>query len=205
MRIGLDFDNTIVCYDEAIACLADKLFDLPDDIPRTKLGLRDYLRNEDREKDWTAFQGELYGPGMIYAQPFEGAIEIMQELVASGHELVIVSHRSFKPYAGPPHDLHLAAKRWITNRLQTSGLFHNVNGQYHAHFLETREQKLAMISDLDLNIFLDDLPEVLASSRFPQSTTPVLFVPDKLATNPNNNVLKAVHSWSDFLKYVRSL
>ena len=44
MRIGLDFDNTIVCYDQAIKQLADELLELPEDDPRTKLGLRDHLR-----------------------------------------------------------------------------------------------------------------------------------------------------------------
>ena len=44
MLIGLDFDNTIVCYNEAIALLAEELFELLAEVPRTKLGLRNYLR-----------------------------------------------------------------------------------------------------------------------------------------------------------------
>ena len=85
MLIGLDFDNTIVCYDEAIARLADELFDLPPDVPRTKLVLRDFLRRAKREPEWTAFQGALYGPGMAYAEPFEQALETMQALKDMGH------------------------------------------------------------------------------------------------------------------------
>lgn len=118
MLIGLDFDNTIVCYDAAIAVLAEKVLDLPVEVPRTKLGLRDHLRATGRELEWTAFQGELYGPGMRHAQPFDGAIETMLELVDAGYELVIVSHRSRKPYAGEPHDLHAAARAWVAERLQ---------------------------------------------------------------------------------------
>lgn len=100
MLIGLDLDNTIVCYDRAIRLLADKLHQLPSSVPRTKLGLRDFLRTLGREEDWTAFQGELYGPGMKYAQPFNGAISAMQMLKSQGHDLAIVSHRSRRPYAG---------------------------------------------------------------------------------------------------------
>ena len=33
MRVGLDFDNTIVSYDEAIARLSDELFELPEELP----------------------------------------------------------------------------------------------------------------------------------------------------------------------------
>jgi len=175
MRIGLDFDNTIVCYDRAIAQLAEELFELPEEVPRTKRGLRDYLRAKGREPEWTAFQGELYGPGMRYAQPFEGAITTIKQLEAEGHELVIISHRSRRPYAGPPHDLHAAARGWIVERLQSNGLF-NGDGSV-ANFLETREEKVACISELGCLAFLDDLPEVLKAPGFPEQTLRILFDP----------------------------
>jgi len=175
MRIGLDFDNTIVCYDQAIAKLAEEQFELPEEVPRTKRGLREHLCAKGREPEWTAFQGELYGPGMRYARPFEGAITTMQQLVAEGHELVIISHRSRRPYAGPPHDLHAAARGWIVERLQSNGLF---NGDGSAtNFLETREEKVACISELGCLAFLDDLPEVLKAPGFPDQTVGILFDP----------------------------
>ena len=117
MLIGLDFDNTLVCYDEAIIRLADKLLKLPPDLPRTKLAIRDYLREANREHEWTVFQGELYGPGMSYAEPFEHSVETMQILKTAGYSLCIVSHRSFTPYAGPAYDLHAAARAWIDENL----------------------------------------------------------------------------------------
>ena len=178
MRIGLDFDNTIVCYDQAIARLADELFRLPEGVPRTKLGLRDFLRTEGREPEWTAFQGELYGPGMRYAQPFEGAIATMQQLTQEGHELTIVSHRSRFPYAGRRHDLHHAAQRWIATRLQPAGIF--MSHSKSIHFMESKADKLARIAKIDCTVFLDDLPEILESPEFPSSTVGILF-------NPNND------------------
>jgi hypothetical protein len=175
IKLGLDFDNTIVCYDTAIAVLAEELFDLPPEVPRTKLGLRDFLRGADREPEWTAFQGELYGPGMRHAEPFEGAIETMLQLAADGHDLVIVSHRSRRPYAGEPHDLHAAARRWVAERLQSGGLFSGEDGS--VNFLETRQEKLARIAELRCQVFLDDLPEVLGSPGFPASAVGILFYP----------------------------
>ena len=47
---------------------------------------------------------------MRYAQPYKDSIATMKHLVAVGHELVIISHRSRRPYAGPRHDLHAAAR-----------------------------------------------------------------------------------------------
>jgi hypothetical protein len=175
MRIGLDFDNTIACYDSAIAKLAEEIFELPDLVPRTKLGVRDYLRMQDREVEWTAFQGELYGPGMRYAQAYEGAIETMLELSTLSHELFIVSHRSKKPYAGPPHDLHAAARAWLKETVQSHGLFTNDQ----VFFLESRDEKVQMIKELGCDIFLDDLPEVLEATEFPMTTRGILFAPDE--------------------------
>ena len=182
MRIGLDFDNTIVCYDQAIALLAEELFELPAEVPRTKLGLRNYLRATGRELEWTAFQGELYGPGMRYAEPFDGAIATMQQLLAEGHELMIISHRSRRPYAGDPHDLHLAARNWVAEWLKSTGLFAEANGS--VNFLETRQEKVARIAELACQAFLDDLLEVLGDSAFPVSTAGILFDPSGGSATP---------------------
>jgi hypothetical protein len=178
MIIGLDFDNTIVCYDQAIIKLSQSIPGLPPSIRRTKLGLRDHLRATGREAEWTAFQGTLYGPGMELAEPFEGALETMLQLIADRHRLVIISHRSRAPYAGPPHDLHAAARSWTAKRLQSLGLFLSTLDHANAvNFLETREEKIAMIGKLACDVFVDDLPEVLNDEHFPFQTMPVLFDP----------------------------
>ena len=178
MLIGLDFDNTIVCYDKAIAQLAETLPDLPADLPRVKLALRDFLRGANREPEWTAFQGAIYGPGMTYAEPFPQALEVMQTLKDMGHPLCIVSHRSLRPYAGPAYDLHAAARGWIQKRLACIGLVQNES----AFFYETREQKIAAMSTMGCEVFLDDLPEVLGDEHFPQTCQAILFDPERSHT-----------------------
>jgi len=195
MLIGLDFDNTIVCYDQAIALLAEELFELPEEVPRTKLGLRDHLRGAGREPEWTAFQGELYGPGMRHAQPFDGAIETMLELVDAGYELVIVSHRSRRPYAGPPHDLHASARSWVTDRLQGLGLFGAAGDEACVHFLETRDQKVEMITHLGCEAFLDDLPEVLSAPGFPAAAAGILFDPAGVSVSYEESGSIRISSW----------
>jgi len=178
MIIGLDFDNTIVCYDQPIVKLSQSIPDLPSSIRRTKLGLRDHLRSTGREAEWTAFQGTLYGPGMEHAEPFEGAVETMLQMSADGHRLVIISHRSRHPYVGPLHDLHAAARTWVAQRLQSLGLFSStLDDAPTVNFLETREEKIAKIRELKCDIFVDDLPEVLNDEHFPSRTMPVLFDP----------------------------
>ena len=205
MRIGLDFDNTIVCYNEAIAFLAEELFQLPPDLSRTKIGVRDFLRAAGREQEWTAFQGELYGPGMDHAQPFEAAIATMQQLMAVGHELVIISHRSLRPYAGEPHDLHLAARNWIADRLESVGLFCEDTDHPSVHFLETRDQKVAMIGELGCAAFLDDLPEVLKAPCFPIDTYPILFSPSREAHFTENGTNALISDWCQLPQLISAL
>ena len=195
MLIGLDFDNTIVCYDQAIALLAEELLELPADVPRTKLGLRNFLRAAGREPEWTAFQGELYGPGMRYAEPFDGAIATMQQLLDEGRDLVIISHRSRRPYAGEPHDLHAAARGWVAERLQSEGLFGSIGDKSAVYFLETRDQKVEMITHLGCEAFLDDLPEVLSAPGFPAAAAGILFDPAGLFVSYEESGYIWISSW----------
>jgi hypothetical protein len=190
MLIGLDFDNTIVSYDDAIAQLARERFELPKDLVVNKLSLRDFLRAEGREREWTEFQGELYGPGMRYAHPYPGAIDTMQKLSACGCRLVIISHRTKYPYAGPSHDLHAAAKTWVAGRLTSQDLV----GEGAVHFLETRVEKIAMIASLNCDVFLDDLLEVLEAPEFPNHTRGIWFNPTNAASDFPSN--RKIASWA---------
>ena len=99
----------------------------------------------------------------------------MQTLKDLGHSLCIVSHRSLQPYAGPAYDLHAAALGWVQERLACIGLVQNES----AFFYETREQKIAAVSALGCEVFLDDLPEVLGDDHFPQACQAILFDPEK--------------------------
>ena len=200
MRIGLDFDNTIVCYDEAIKLLAEKIQDLPPAMVVSKLGLRDFLRSEGREEEWTRFQGELYGPGMLHAKPYEGAINAIKELKANGHQVFIVSHRSRFPYAGRRYDLHFYARKWIAANLAPHNLFRDLDGSRDcsdsSYFLESKHEKLTMIKELDCNVFVDDLVDVLKHSDFPDKTLSILFDPSHENCEDKGIDITA-HSWKD--------
>ena len=44
MHIGIDFDNTIVCYDKVFHKVAIEKGLIPEDIPPSKNNVRDHLR-----------------------------------------------------------------------------------------------------------------------------------------------------------------
>ena len=64
MRIGLDFDNTIVSYDALFHKVARERDCVPAATPVNKVAVRDYLRGVNQEDVWTAMQGYVYGARM---------------------------------------------------------------------------------------------------------------------------------------------
>ncbi len=65
------------------------------------------------------------------------------------------------------------------------------------YFELSKQEKLARIRGLDLDFFVDDLPEILLADEFPVSTVPLLFDPD--GTFPADGQLPAFPSW-DLIK-----
>lgn len=174
MRIGIDFDNTIACYDDAFhrAAVAQGL--IPDTVGRDKTSVREHLRGLGRDPDFTLLQGFVYGPGMQYARLYPGLREALAALRSAGHRLFIVSHRTRAPFAGPQYDLHAAARDFVARQ----GLTNDGFAPDEIWFEETRDAKLARAAALGCEVFIDDLPEVLAASGFPPTARAILFDPE---------------------------
>ncbi|NDC63388.1 MAG: hypothetical protein EBZ59_05240, partial [Planctomycetia bacterium] len=103
--IGIDFDNTIVCYDGVFGRLAVEQGLVPPAAATSKTAIRDHLRALGREDRWTELQGAIYGPRMMDAPPFPGVLEFFAACRAAGTPVAIVSHRTRFPYLGERHDL----------------------------------------------------------------------------------------------------
>jgi hypothetical protein len=174
--IGIDFDNTIVCYDEVFARLAVELSLVPPDVATSKTAIRDHLRAAGQEHRWTELQGTIYGPRMPDAPPFPGVLDFFQACRTAGVPVAIVSHRTRFPYLGERHDLHAAARDWLARHG-----FHDPAGiglpADRVFFEETKEAKLARIAEVGCTHFIDDLPELLVHPLFPRDVRRILFDP----------------------------
>ena len=176
MRIGVDFDNTIVCYDELFRTVARERGLVPRDIPASKGAVRDHLRRSGREELWTELQGCVYGARMAEARPFPGAIEFLRRCRREHIPLWIISHRTRYPYLGEQHDLHQAARRWMD--LQGFGDPGGIGlAPDHVYLELTKQDKLARIAEVGCTHFIDDLPEFLAEPGFPAGVEKILFDP----------------------------
>ncbi|HEY3696500.1 hypothetical protein [Phenylobacterium sp.] len=188
MRIGLDFDNTIACYDGVFHAAAVERGMIPaEGVATDKASVRDYLRSLGRDADFTELQGYVYGPGMKHVGLFDGVERALSELCAAGHDLFIISHKTRVPFAGPPYDLHrhahafLAARRWADSCFGNSRVF----------FEPTKEEKVARVRALACEVFIDDLPEILALEGYPPGLRKILFDPEGRYVGP----LESCRDW----------
>lgn len=177
MRIGLDFDNTIACYDGVFHAAGVERGLIPAEVGADKTSVRDWLRARDRDPDFTELQGYVYGPGMKHVKCYPGLIDFLKRARTEGHELFVVSHKTKAPFAGPPYDLHESARAF----LGVQKLVHETEGLIPAgnvFFELTKEEKIARVAALGLDVFVDDLPEILAMEGFPERTRAILFDPE---------------------------
>jgi len=191
MRLGVDFDNTIVCYDQVFHAAALEREWIPADLPVSKDSVRDYLRREGREDDWTELQGAVYGPHMREALPFPGALEFLQRCARVSLPVWIISHKTRTPYRGPQYDLHASARHWLADHgVHEAGL-----PPERVYFELTKQEKLARIGEAGCTHFIDDLPEFLAEPDFPEGVQRILFDPN--GHHPAETRFPRAAAWSE--------
>src|SRR5688572_6566015 len=195
ISIGVDFDNTLVCYDEVFHRIAVEEGLVPPDLPVSKGKVRDYLRAVGREDSWTELQGLVYGARLNEAPMFSGADQFFLRCRQRDIPICIISHKTRLPFRGPAYDLHQAARDW----LEQQG-FHDPSGialPREQVFLElTKGDKLRRIAAEGCTHFIDDLPEFLSEPAFPANAQRFLFDPNNHA--PCCQGVVRVTSWSEF-------
>lgn len=176
MRIGIDFDNTIACYEGVFHAAALERNLIPADLPTDKNAVRDHLNGSGRKDDFTELQGYVYGARMDLVAPYEGFDAFVARALKAGHELYIVSHKTRHPILGPKHDMHAAARGFLLAR-GFSGEGGDRIADSRIFFELTKEEKVARALALQVDVFIDDLPEILAMPGFPEGVRPILFDP----------------------------
>jgi hypothetical protein len=175
LRIGIDFDNTIIAYDD-VFCTAAKAAGLIDPaFSGGKQAVRDAIRLlPDGELAWQRLQGQVYGKGIAGAKMVAGVEAFLRHCRAEGCTVAIVSHKTEYGHFDPDRiNLRSAALDWMAGR----GLFDGDRGiaRANVYFESTRAEKLARIAALALTHFIDDLPEVLADPGFPPQVERILY------------------------------
>jgi len=175
MLVGFDFDNTLISYDRLFHSVALGKGMIPEEVTPLKNAVRDYLRKQGREEDWTRLQGEVYGSRILEAEAFPGVKAALRWLAGKELPMCIVSHKTRTPYLGEPWDLHAAARGW----LERQGLYGSSDSglpENQVFFELTKVAKVERICALGCTHYVDDLPEILA--MLPSNIEKILFAPN---------------------------
>ena len=177
MRIGLDFDNTIIGYSDVFVSAAKERRLLGPDVQgASKQAVRDAIRLlPDGEITWQRLQGFVYGRGIREATMFAGVDRFLRRCRAEGHMMFIVSHKTEYGHYDPSRvNLREAALGWM----EAQGFFAPdiyAVPRENVFFETSRAEKLKRIAALKFAYFIDDLEEVLTDPDFPPGVNPVLF------------------------------
>ncbi len=201
-HIGLDLDNTIIDYDAAFPQVGEAVGILsPGHGLARKAAVKAHLLTlEGGMKSWMRLQGQVYGPFIDAAVPFEGVTAFIKDMLARGHRVTIVSHKTkFAHFDETRTCLWEAARSWLRkHRLVTDapgGLCDE-----DVVFTETREEKLRQIMRLSCDIFVDDLLVVLLHPDFPNGVKRLWFAgrDERAASSP----LEPHRKWADIARAV---
>ena len=201
MKIGIDFDNTIVRYDALFHKVALDQGLIPENVTKEKAAVREYVVRAGQEERWTLMQGIVYGDRMGEAAMYNGVAPFLLRVQKLGHECAIISHKTRHPYMGPKYDLHEAASQWIRQNLLADGkpLIDPAN----IFFELTKEEKLARIGNFGCDLFIDDLMEILFAPGFPNDVDRILFDPGR--RQESKKELITAESWDQIAAYVETL
>ena len=176
MRIGIDFDNTLIGYDEVFRAAARERGLLDSGFAGNKQALRDAIRLlPDGELTWQRLQGQVYGKGIGGAAMCEGVDAFLRRCRAAGHAVFVVSHKTEFGHHDPDRvNLREAALGWMEARGFFAPDIYAIPRE-NVFFESSRPEKLKRIAALRCTCFIDDLEEVLIDPGFPPGVKRVLF------------------------------
>jgi len=196
MKLGIDFDNTIVSYHHSFQEYARNQSIILEDYETPKISVRKALKKKPRGNlDWTKLQGEVYGSRMSDALPYEGFFSFLKECLSRTWQVVIISHRTRYPAVGKPTNLHLVALEWLKEHRIIS---EEMLAPSQCFYETTSESKIFRINEEDCDVFIDDLSSVLQHKNFPISTNPLLF-------GSRHDSLPYALDWSQVLIQIESI
>jgi len=176
LRIGIDFDNTIACYDQSFYKVGEMLGFIKKGDVSSKVDVKAQITNKiSGDLTWQRLQGQVYGKYMHQADMFPGFLEFLYLTRLRGHKIFIVSHKTeYGHYDEERHPLREQALLWMEKKKLFD--YNSLGLNRDSIFFEsTRAAKVSKIRALGCTHFIDDLREVFDESNFPDETQKILF------------------------------
>ena len=176
MRIGIDFDNTLVSYEQAFAQVGREEGLLPEGFRGGKEAVKASLLEQRPDGYlWEKLQGLVYGRRIGAAELFNGVDEFFRRCRERRDVTVkVVSHKTILAHHDPGSDLRHCALNWMHGRrfFEPTGFGLTMEDVF---FEGTRDEKVRRIAALGCDVFVDDHPEVLGHTEMPKGCRKILF------------------------------
>ena len=196
LRIGLDFDNTIANYDQAFPDVARILGYQTKTTNKRDLKV-ELIASAEGETAWQKVQGLTYGKFIDQASLYPGVLEFVMRAKARNCEVFVISHKTqFGHFDETKTSLRDAATAWMISK-KIVGQGAAQLDEAHIFYASTRDEKIAKIKELSLDIFIDDLSEVLTDSSFSANTKKILFGPDSDQVANSDSAILTSQSWRE--------
>ena len=131
LRIGIDFDNTIIAYDDVFRAAAAAGGLIAPGFSGNKQAVRDAIRLlPDGELAWQRLQGQVYGKGIGGATMVPGVATFLRRCRAEGCAVAVVSHKTEYGHFDPDRvNLRQAALDWMAGQGLIGASRHRLGGR----------------------------------------------------------------------------
>lgn len=194
--IGIDFDNTLVNYDDLLHVVALERGLIRADVRKNKKSIRDKIRQlPDGEIEWQRLQAILYGPRMGEATLADGARMFFGLCQQHNSPVYIISHKTERAAFGETDtNLRTVAMTWMMDNdfFKPDGLGLSPQSVY---FESTRQAKIERIRHLICTHFIDDLEETFLEDSFPANVEKILYDPHRQCSPPRG--VRVLTTWKE--------
>ena len=192
--IGIDFDNTIVNYDDLIGEVSRDRGLIPEE---HRAGKRSQLEGE---LEWRKVQAIVYGSRMREAKLANGVEAFFRQCRQRQAKSYVVSHKTrFSDYDPSQTNLRAASLEWMNDHrfFDRDGLGLSREDVF---FENTRLDKIERMKILRCTHFIDDLEEIFLETSFPTSVQKILYAPRGETSSVSR--VKSLATWSEIGEYV---
>ncbi|MDP1809595.1 MAG: hypothetical protein Q8L35_08680 [Actinomycetota bacterium] len=184
--IGIDFDNTLITYDDIFYELAVSGGLVPVATDKNKKLIRDRIRRlPDGDIEWQKLQAIAYGALIGEAKLIEGVKSFFLRCRQHGAKVNIISHKTeFAGYDETKTNLRVAALEWMAANgfFESSGLGLT---REEVFFNSSRSEKIECIKQLGCTYFIDDLEETFLDDAFPPEVKKIHFTSGGKSAGPS--------------------
>lgn len=198
--IGVDFDNTLVSYDEVMHKVAVQWGLISPDVRKNKKDVRDKIRQLSYgETEWQRLQSTVYGSRMHKAKLVDGVETFFRLCQKHPVRVYVISHKTEYANFEPGTNLRSVALAWMgKNRFfEADGLGLTKESVF---FEATRQEKIKRIMNLGCTHFIDDLEETFLEGSFPTNVEKILYAPHMQRSLVG--AIRVVTSWQEVNEYL---